>query len=97
MNQKDAEHATELYKAIRQIDGRLEHIGGSHRFIVKVDVWATVSTGNYPIEIEIQRESPFAPMVRGAIEGQLLHERDLRASGLERLGFEVPARSVGRL
>lgn len=44
--QKDAEHASELYGLIRQIDTRLEHVRNAHRFIAHIDVWATVSTGN---------------------------------------------------
>ncbi len=90
MNEGDAEHALALYKAIRLIDGRLVHLAGVHKFIAKLDIWATVSTGNYPIEVEIPRESPFIPNIRAAVEGQLLHERGMRAAGLVRLGFEVP-------
>lgn len=90
MNHADAKHADELYKAISVIDRRLEHLVAHHRFIAKVDTWASVPTGNYSIELEIPRGSPFQPMIRAALEGQLLHEREMRASGLRKLGFDVP-------
>lgn len=91
MNEKDATHISDLYKAIRSIDGRLEHLRNPHRFVAKLDTWATVSTGNYPIEIEVREDSPFYPAIRGALEGELLRERELRAEGLRRLNFDVPA------
>lgn len=90
MNEQDAKHVSELYMAIRGIDGRLEHVRNPHRFVVKLDTWATCNTGNYPIELEVKPDSPFYPAIRDALEGQLLHERELRAGGLRRLGFDVP-------
>lgn len=94
MNQQDAEHAIELYKSIRHIDVQLEHLTTPHRFVAKIDAWASVSTGNYPIELEVPRRSPFYPMIRSALEGQLLHEREIRAGGLRKIGFDVPDATV---
>lgn len=93
MNRKDAEHAIGLYESIAQIDRHLNHIysqSDNHRLDVKVGLWASVATGNYPIEMEVRASSPFAPAMRAAIEGQLLHEREIRAGGLRKISFDVP-------
>ena len=90
MNRENAKHAVELYDAIAKIDRQLDRVYVSHRLEVKAGVWASGATGNYPIELDVPGRSPFAPMMRAAIEGQLLHEREIRAGGLRKIGFEVP-------
>jgi hypothetical protein len=89
MTEADAKHAIELYTAIRSIDRKLEQVASHHRIVASV--WAWSATGNYGLDVEMQKDSQFTIAAAVAIRGQLLHERELRAGGLARLGFEPPA------
>lgn len=89
MNRKDADHIIELYDAIRSIDARLDHVNNSHAF--DIVVWGSVSTGNYTVEIKVQGASDQAKTIRTALKTILMIDRDLRASGLRRYGFDVPS------
>lgn len=90
MNEKDAAHIADLYKAIRVIDHKLGHLRNPHRVVARFDTWGTVSSGSYPVEIEVWEDSPFYPAIKAALEGELLRERELRSEGLRRLNFDVP-------
>jgi hypothetical protein len=90
MNEADCKRALDLYKEVAHIDRQIARLRACHTIDVKAGVWASVATGNYPIETTVSATSPFAPMMRKAIEGQLLHERNLSASELARLGCEIP-------
>jgi len=85
MTKDDVKHATDLYREIESIDRAIKtlHISG----IIRID--AGLNNGD-ALLLPLQMHGDGAAAARDLGIAELLRVRDLRASGLRRMGCDIP-------
>jgi hypothetical protein len=92
MNERDAQCATNLYHQIGGLDRTIAHVEArSDTHKIEVHVWACVSTGNYPLKIELRDDLAACRDLQQILKDSLLRRRQALVQDLVLLGFDPPA------
>lgn len=85
ITEAEMERAVELRKTIRSLDFWLLHLECAHT--IKVEVWASVDTGNFPVTIKAAES---ADTIRDLMIAEITALMRRRCDELKAIGFEAP-------